>query len=345
MQKNDGVTFFPFSRDIPWQTSNKIIKPDIPVEMWNKHIKNNPINILCPGYLLEAIISSYAEDILASKRMRVSNWIIPSYYAKALLLFGVDINVPEDGKNPVVEYHRLLEARNGYPSPVFFDKRDNVYFNMLFCYGKYMATYNRTKGNNIKPFYKQIINNLCMGNNIRLNLNKFDYQKGYDLAYDFLYRYGVDKDDKYFIIDCSNIFLMTHDKRASYSFSMFPEQVREIVYLLKMNNIKAIIMSEDFPLYKRCGLDNVVNDWANLDSDVAVSLVVNSYGLLSPNYQMYMLAAMFGVPNIINTDIRRTGWKFSDVAEFNKDYMSKNWLYTTKKDGVAELYHLISGVK
>ena len=324
--------FFPFSLDIPWKAKGYAIIPSISKDIWNKYIKNKPISIVCPGYLLEAIVCSFAYYILNKK---VDRWIIPAYYAKALELFGISCNIESDD-NIFKEYDRLIEINKTYPSPIFFDKNKSVYFNMYKDYGNKITPTNKKRGRNSDPFWKQLLDNLCIENyEQHLSLRNFNYEKAGHICYKFLEKFGIAKNDKYYIIDATNLFCITADHREIESRIIFPIQIKEIVDNLKKQNIKCIVMADEVDQYKALGIYNVISSWNTISSDIVVSLITNAYGLISQDQNMYLLAMMFGVNNVICIGEEAEGWGIKDAEIFQ--YEKKNWEFFGKEKSISEL--------
>jgi hypothetical protein len=203
------TAFYPFTLDIPWTIKRNIIVPKISQELWDKLISKRDINVICPGYFLEALVVSLSAYIFNINNIKVSNWIIPKYYTEMYNFMGINNISPIEG-NIFAAYDELIQLMYDYPTPLFFDGGNNVYFNMLFSYGTYSCTEykNYIKGRNENPFYKQILSNLCFDSSI--SFNKFDKNQVLKDVKSYLNQYSMRLNKKIFLIDTSK-----------YSFAFF----------------------------------------------------------------------------------------------------------------------------
>lgn len=339
MTYSKKTVFYPFSLNIPWQTENRSICPNISSELWNKYIKNKNANLLCPGYLVEIIISYLSKNILESRGVQIKNWITPSYYDNLLNLFGAKISSREF-EDPISGFNRISEATESYPTPIFFDKNKNVYFNMLFNYGIKHSTNNNEIGRNSEPFYKQILNNLCSSTS-NLNLNKLNLYKTKEICNKYLEKFKISCEDKYVIIDNSSLFLNTADKRIINQSVIFPIQIKYISDRLKEKKIYVITMSSDILSYEAVGIDKIIPSWNMISSDIIFSLLINSYGVISCDQNLYLTAAMFGVKNIISLEEQVKGWSFDDIKNISINHESCNWEILKENNSVYDIFNII----
>lgn len=119
--------FFPFSAGIPWKIERgKYIVPYIDREIWHKVLDDKNIIISVFGSYLESYFSlSVAEMFAKLDPKRKVYWLGNPEYEVFFKLQGLckpcNIKLTKDG----------VER---YPTPIFFDQKDNAYFNVLNNY-------------------------------------------------------------------------------------------------------------------------------------------------------------------------------------------------------------------
>lgn len=147
--------FFPFSAGIPWKIERgKYIVPSIERDVWYKVLDDKRIIITAFGSYLESFFSlSVAEMFTALDPRRKVYWLGNSQYEEFVRLQGLckpsSIALTKDD----------VER---YPTPIFFDKKDNAYFNVLNNYlikTSYWGLYpKKVKA----PILKQIFDNVMV---------------------------------------------------------------------------------------------------------------------------------------------------------------------------------------
>lgn len=310
--------------------------------MWKKYIINKNINILCPGNLLEAIVASNAHTVLERNGLKIDKWICPIYYQKALKLFGINAKIDSDSKDTFNEFYRLLDAVESYPTPVFFDKDKNVYFNMMYNYGIKYSTSGYKLGKNEEPFWKQILNNLCCY--YPKALNKIDLYEAKSICNKYLKQYDLSSDNKYVLIDVAGLFGIQANRRTINSTLIFPPQMKKILETLKSKGIEGIVIS-NVPLpFSGIGINKVIPSWNLIDSDILISLLACSYGIISSDQNLYLLGAMMEVKNIICLDDMVKGWSFNDLDEIMEIKKNYNWVVYDKTKNIMDVGNMIKEI-
>lgn len=318
--------YYPFTFKIPWEVNKNVLVPKISKTFWNKYVKNNPINIVCAGYMLEVIICASIYKLFINNNLKPNKWILPSYYNSALNLFEIKIDNRTDTSNVLMERDSINEIAKSYISPIFFDGDNNVYYNLLFNYGNIVSINNVYKCRNEMPFWKQIINNLCFGN-VNFKINKFDYRKAKQICYSYLESIGIKYEEKFAIIDNSNIIAETADGREVEQILFFPIQIKQIVDNLKKRKIKALVMTNNADSYKCIGINNIIPSWNMIDSGQFISLLSCADTIISSDQNLYLLGAILGVENIISLDKKCKGWSFDDIEDVKLLDINSNWKY------------------
>src|SRR5690606_22885327 len=127
MRSKFSKKFFPFSPGIPWTIKNrKYIVPEIDGNTWNRVLKDKTFIITCYGGLLESFFSlAYCEAIAKIEPYRKITWMGTTDFEYFVNAQGIaSINSFDLGANIV----------DKYPAPIFMDKQNNAYFNVLNNY-------------------------------------------------------------------------------------------------------------------------------------------------------------------------------------------------------------------
>jgi len=298
---------YPFSSNIPWKLNNGIIVPKISRDVFLRiKEKAKGFYAICPGYLLESMIASKANDMFIRSGIRINKWIMPNCYARGLSLF--DFKYKGSSGNMFSEYRRIKQAVDSYPSPIFMDEDSNVYFNLLFNYGTRVNYENSKAVNDSTPFWKQILRNTCL-------IDNYECKSFNDLYFednDFLIANGIDVSKRFVCIDNSNLFgIPSHGMKIKSAF-IFPEQARDIAGYLFDKNIQCVIMTNDRKGYYGKNLFTI-DPWNKIDLLNLLSLFKSSYGVMSSDPNVYLVAAMVGCNRVLCNDEAIAGWRFDDL--------------------------------
>lgn len=316
---NEQYISFPFSPRIKWKLRNSVIVPEL-----NKHyyriIKDNPAQMLVPGYFLEVLVCALlANTFRQNKIMRVTSFITPAYYADMLNLFGIKVCCSKKD-NPIKEFERLSIAVNGYPVPIFFNKKDRVFFNLLNNYGGNVKTIIGGKVERSEiPFWQQIFQNICF--DFPLTIPRLTYNV--ETTRNRLVRqYNI---HKYVLLDNSNVFGTTADNRAINNRIFLKDEIEDLAYRLSRYNIKLVVMS---PIEMKFNSPNIVklNPWITINSLELFTLIVEAECVVSSDPNIYLSAALLDCEKVICLDNPPKGWTFDDVPSLgdNKWYTIKN---------------------
>jgi hypothetical protein len=132
-----SIKYFPFTPGIPWKMKNsKYIVPELASTLWKDHISNKEIILACFGGLIETYFSfSILESInYVSPKLKLS-WAGPIQFKFLCEMHGLAKYYPDFDRD-------ILED---FPTPIFFDKQNRVYFNCLNNY-LIVKSYYGTKG-------------------------------------------------------------------------------------------------------------------------------------------------------------------------------------------------------
>jgi len=302
---------YPFSPNVPWELNEGIVVPTLHRDIFER-IKSQAKDfyVICPGYLLEALVASRANDIFINSGIKIKKWIMPSIYSDALSVF----NFKYKGTigNIFSEYSRLKEAIDAYPTPIFMDGDNNVYFNLLCNYGKRINYQNNSAPNNEEPFWKQILNNTLMFNNYRYKEFEFDLL---DTCNTFLGNNSIDPNKRFILVDNSNIFgIPAHGMQINNKF-IFPEQARNIAGYLYSKGIQCVLMTNDRKNYYGRNLFTI-DTWNKLKMLDLLALLNNTHGVISSDPNIFLSAPIMGCRNVICSDEPTKGWLLEDLDGF-----------------------------
>ena len=316
ISKTSEVVFYPFSPGIPWKTENEIVQPIISKSVWENIVSTKKVHVLCPGFAVEALLLPLFNKTLQKNGIEVHRWIVPNKYNDILKYFK--INTEADGKNKdlFMEFNRLKKAVESFPSPIFMDREDNLYFNCLFNYGETYSSKSKHVGRNNDSFWKQMLKNTCC----------FPYENSFqwldkkvlkNYTSDTFKKFNIDFSKPFIVIDNNYISYNTADSRASIAKVLLPHQLNAIGATLGYKKYQCIVSSNN-KSKQGYFANNVkfIPSWYDLNLFDWFALISLSSGIYSSDPNVYLAAALIGCENIFaggcNHDF---GWEFADVVE------------------------------
>lgn len=293
--------FFPFSAGIPWQMEmGKYIIPNINDFIWEKTINNKNIIIVSFGGLLESFLSLMAAE--AFKKTKYNNklfWKGFSNFNDLVKFQGLcsisDVNITND------------DIKN-YPTPVFFDKNDNVYFNILNDYKIKKSYWGQCHKEVNLPIIEQIYRNICIPwdgffpilRNIKSDI------------YDNLYKTGkIKKRTKIISIILNDV----EDDILDWNIY----NTREFAQLASNNGFKVVLFSKDANRFYGSNLFSykynyqeviqfINKSWMVISNDIdwlIISMMISNAKIISKKmfnqYDLLKNADLIGVDNDIFT--------------------------------------------
>ena len=148
--------FFPFSAGIPWKIERgKYIIPEIDLETWHQVIEGKNITLVAFGGLIESFFSLSAAEVLFSIDPIGSNifWLGDFKYSSFMHMQNLC-------KPSTIDL--TPQVLRKYPTPIFFDRHDNVYFNLLNNYLIRKSYWNQYPENINDAALKQIFKNVMV---------------------------------------------------------------------------------------------------------------------------------------------------------------------------------------
>lgn len=260
--------FFPFSAGIPWKTDRgKYIIPEIDSETWNQVLDGKNIIITVFGGLFESFFSLSA--------------------AEALVSFGFSHKLFWLGNK---EFLPLVRAQNlckpsfveittkilkDYPTPIFFDKDNNAYFNLLNNYIIRTSYWGKYPEPVESPVMEQIFRNVMVP--WKDNIPKLR-NLGTEF-YDELCNIGR-------INNRSKIILIVLDKTKEDLLGWNLHNIKEFAQLVTNKGLKVVVFAHD--IYRFYGSKILVYEY-NLRH---IFQVLNSSWLLLSNDINWLLVGL-----------------------------------------------------
>lgn len=338
------IVCYPFSLGIPWRLDeNDVIEPYISNEVWKVFLRGKNATIVCPGYLLEAYVASFAPSILSNYGVTVNRWIMPEYYSSMVKFLApeTDESTFSKDENLFEGFYRISEVIDCYPAPIFFDAKDNVYFNMLFNYSDvFNKDGEKTDVVIDSPYWKQMLNNLCVDSKVRNNqINKDKLKKRFNVL---LSKLGLLHKDKYVLLDNSNVFGTLASGKVLNGKIFLEHEINHIADVLSVNKIQLLVLTKNniISYSKNC---HAINIWPKIDSFDLISILANVSSVISPDPNIYIMAAMFGCKNIIAIGNKLKNMSFEDFSDISLCGNKFGYVYIRpsefKSERVAELVY------
>lgn len=141
-----NIQFFPFSPGIPWKIKNNAITPAIDTDLKQDLLVDKELIVLGHGSLLEAFLSLGV--------LRAIKTLNPSHNVS----WAGEKAFEKHCNATVIETSYLRER---FPAPIFFDKKNNAYFNCLYNVGEYHTFLGKTYKNSSMITKQVFANSLC----------------------------------------------------------------------------------------------------------------------------------------------------------------------------------------
>lgn len=155
---------FPFAPGIPWQVAyGKYIVPEISAEYWHKALRQRTVVVTCFGGLIESFFSLTYLEVL--------NHLVPS---QKLYWDGYGQFAELVTTNGLASVFGQLKPEDlaPFPTPIFLDRNNYVFFNVLSNYLDVYAYYGNWGYRDKKAIFKQLFRN-CLVNWDHQYLPKF----------------------------------------------------------------------------------------------------------------------------------------------------------------------------
>lgn len=256
------IKYFPFCPGIGWEIYKGKIIPKISAEIWQERISNKSIILTLPqGGLLEAFVSLSCAEAISKIENGKLYWLGNKKFFDLINLHGLC---------EISNIKLTLRDLDNYPTPVFFDKKDKVYFNLLNNYiikKNYWQMYDcEAKDPAIKQIFDNCLLNEWPGPPKFRNLNSSKMNKNKNIVIILDNFYSIHK------IDCLNWSI---------------QQTKELASMLYGKNFKVNVISNNkTPFY---GSKVNVIDYNILN---IMDLIKSSWMVLSNNIDWLIISLM-----------------------------------------------------
>lgn len=149
MKSKVSKKIFPFAPGIVWELKNgKYIIPNIDKNTWSTALKDRDLVVLCYGGLIESFFSlSVVEALLRLESSKKVFWAGDKRFYDLVKFYG---------KTEITSCENISHK---YPVPLFLDKKNKAYFNVLNNYLTKYSYYGSHPQKNHKPIFEQIFSN------------------------------------------------------------------------------------------------------------------------------------------------------------------------------------------
>ncbi len=321
MKSKFSKQFFPFAPNIPWTIkNNKYIIPGIDANTWEKNVKDKNYIVTCYGGLLESFFSlSYLEALSRTSSGKEIKWMGNpdfEYFVKA------------QGIGKVNEFDLGSNVVDKYPAPIFMDRENNAYFNVI---NNYVETKSYKPGPSVTNkdiCLKQIFQN-CMipwdGDTPKLRMHSVKKYNEWKSANKF-------HDNLKYILVFTDKWTSMHDIDC---LEWNDRQVRELAEMVRHLGYSVVSCSEKkVDPYYRAG--QVIR--APLDIEIVTNLIMNSNGVLSRDIDPLLVSAMISDSTyIISKDVGG----IYDLYH-NADFIqAKNMIFTETELSPQDVYSFL----
>lgn len=302
----EKIIFHPFSVGIPWVYKGSVIQPKIKDHIWDSVVlsKKDFITVSFGG-LLESLLSLVCiESLSRNIKNHKLFWLGHEKY------------------NYLIEQQKIAEISQialkpniltQYPSPLFFDADDNVYFNLLNNYRKLK------KHTNDRPVFKQVIDNSFFSYS-EINLRKSNIKE---------------KRRQILIIPEDNNFSVHKDERC---LKWSAQNVRELAAMLYGKNYEIIVATQNPHLFQTSRIKTI-----NATLEDIIPIVKSCSMILSYEIDWLFSALLLNRKvSIVGLKPKSSCFDFFKNADFinskNKLYINDGAIYPIDVFQICEIF-------
>lgn len=317
------VKFFKFSPGIPWKVNNKSIVPTVNRDVWKKVVSNHT-TVLCPGYFFEVLLLPLFNKVLNKYGANVKNLIVPAYYTDLLKVFDITNTTVDESPNLFNEFNRLDEVSKLFPVPMFMDRENNVYFNMLFGYGRRCNVNGKFLERDNESCWKQILRNTC-SYPYQLAYPYFDQNQIKERLTKLFESKNVNANKPYILIDNHNYTYKSADGRNIIPNSLLPHQIRTVSTIAWQNGKQVIVMGKE--INYNTGNVFCLPESFSINSADLFALLLYADGIYSFDPNIYLSGALLGCSRIFAGGNFEKGFGLKDLQDITiKNNANKYWV-------------------
>lgn len=317
---NLSVKFFPFAPGIPWKIkAGKYVVPEISAPLWQSLTKDKELTVICNGGLLESFFSCTILEAI--------NYISP----KSSLSWAGDVR-----HLPLIKINGLAKIHDNYkslsqnvaeqfPTPIFLDKQNNVYFNCLNNYIKVFSYYGKFGYQDKRASCAQIFQN---------SLLSWDEQfiprlRNYSSNIDNLIKLPL-LQNKSFVLILPDI--IGYSNHQDICLDLEPIKIKSLAAMLFQKNIATIVMTNSPAKY----FDSQIQTIA-FDLELFLYLAQKSKSILSREPDFLLITNAISKAKIISKPLQN----HLDLKKNNKILNRGNITYTNRDLSPLEIFNKI----
>lgn len=325
-QEVNQAVFFPFSKGIPWRLRNGIINPKLSDLLWDKFVAGLCGHVICAGLFLEHLLLPQFINNLNKNKISVRTDYISSYYDDMLSAIGVPFIENEDpAANPIDDFKKSIKIMDRFPSPVFFNKKNQAFFNMCLNAGMARTPEQEQRGIRSDPFFEKILSNTCreyIPEKVVLD------RKLIDPAYkQFCSRFKINPDKKFIIIDNEKEFINSTDTDVMYLYGkrLSIIDIQALAKILELHGINILLISDEYK-FRFFGYNVVhIEPWYKQNSLEWLALISKAGLIISRDPNVYLAGAIAGCKRIIVNGVHKSRCWYPEyakpLAEFDFSYI------------------------
>lgn len=264
MKSKTKVKFFPFSPGIPWTMKSGHVVPKIDMEIWNSCIQDKSVVVTAFGGWIESFMSLSYFEVLRNMNFNGDvYWIGDSRFEKMVLLQGI-------AKISSIDLRKgMLEK---FPVPLFFDKKNNAYFNCLNNYRITKTWYGKYPTENKEIILRQIFSNSLVEwkEEYVPKLRKINSEEYQNWAQSNRFRGG-----KYIVI--------FPDGEGCLGWSLM--QLKEFVAIMRGRGISIVICSNNLQFYYGMDVYRTLPEVS-----IVMNLIKNAWMILSEQIDFLLIS-------------------------------------------------------
>lgn len=323
MLSNESYKIFPFAPGIKWKVDKgKYIKnPSINYENWTRISENKNIVVLAYGGLIESFFSlSFIEAYGQLEPHRKFFWAGDSRFV------------------PLVHYQKKALIKNvpnissRFPTPIFLDAENNIYFNCLNNYLNVKSISGRNSYFDKRLIFKQIFANAMINWDGRRYIPKLNVVN--NEFYNKWSKLNRFYDNKNFILlfDGGRDFSLHNTDPLGWDVF----NIRQFISMLQRSNMNAVVVTDRPSIYN--GLNVYV---AGFDIDIILHLLTKASVVLSSTIDFLLLALCIGDAHLF---CRKKVDKWVNINK-SAEYFASTCVISQSKEFVPlEIYKTCEGI-
>lgn len=284
MPNKEYKRFFPFCPGIPWKIEyGKYVIPSVTYDTWCSKIRDKEFVVVCYGSLFETLVSLSCAETLLSLENKPVFWIGNKKYYPLINTNGLF-------KISVVNLTKKRTEK--YPTPVFFDRENRCYFNILNNYKLRRNWYGKHPWPNKKPAIQQAFDNCLLpwSNHLPVLRNKKENDK-------------INRKSK-------NIFIIV-DSSDNSSLDWSIQQIKEFSAMVSPRGFQVIVFSKN--IYSFAGTRILALPYDEL---IIINDLDKAFMVLSTNIEWLLISLLLSNAHLVCLNVFIEMFDLFKNAEF-----------------------------